>query len=86
MAELQVRVYDVSTNEEKEIHLGNLYFNVEDERADRILRNYEATLMGVIDPVCYDFLDEIQGAVDEKFKDYLEGNPCDFTVKIAKRI
>jgi hypothetical protein len=87
MAELQVRVYDVTTKKDERIFLGNLYFNVDNEKADIIIRNYRASLMGVLNPVCEEFFDDVlDEALNKKFTEYFEEHPCDLDIEIAKRI
>jgi hypothetical protein len=77
---LKVKLYNAETNE----YIGNLYSCEEEQRADRILRNYEATLAGVIDPETELFIDDIAEIALEEFTAYFKDNPCDVRLVITE--
>jgi hypothetical protein len=71
-------------NDENYDYIGQTEHIVDSARAERILRNYEATLAGVIDPETDLFLDELQESLESKFEDYFKEHPCDVNIKITK--
>jgi hypothetical protein len=75
---LCVKVYNEGNNE----YIGEICAQEPVEKADIILKHYEATLLGVINPICEEFLEEMQDLAFEYFDTYLENNPCDMTIKI----
>jgi hypothetical protein len=79
MTMLKVEFY----NEENKELIGTLYSCEEDVRAERILRNYEGTLAGVIDPETEDFIDDISEVALEEFAEYFKDNRCDVIMEIS---
>lgn len=65
-------------------YIGQTEHIVDSARAERILRNYEATLVGVIDPETELFLDELQESLETNFADYFKENPCDVNITIIE--
>ena len=77
---LKVEFYNAETNE----YIGHLYSCEDEQRAERILRNYEATLVGVIDPETELFIDDIAEVALEEFAEYFKENRCDVRLEITE--
>ena len=88
MAELQVRLYDTTTatSMNHDIFIGNLYIEVADKDADRILECHDLNAEVFTDTVYYSFMSEVEYRAVRKFAKYFEENPCDVRIAIAKRI
>ena len=82
MKKLKVEFY----NEENKELIGTLYSCEEDVRAERILKNYEATLAGIIDPETELFIDDIAEDALEEFAEYFKENRCDVVMKITEEL
>ena len=82
MKMLKVEFY----NEENKELIGTLYSCKEDVRAERILKNYKATLAGIIDPETELFIDYIAESALEEFAEYFKENRCDVIMEITEEL
>ena len=73
-------------NEENKELIGTLYSCEEDVRAERILKNYKATLAGIIDPETELFIDDIAEDALEEFAEYFKENRCDVIMEITEEL
>ena len=82
MKMLKVEFY----NDENKEFIGTLYSCKEDVRAERILKNYKATLAGIIDPETEDFIDDIAESALKEFAEYFKENRCDVIMEITEEL